>query len=256
LDWPAVPIKTLQPACAAICLFLAPAGTLGAQFITHLSPAAEQAFERYRAAAEEKMEWKARPADAAKPGDVAIAPFGKEGSFSIEDGLVHDWTAATVVRGATVERALKLLQDYANYQNIYAPDVSQSRLLNREANKYHVALRLAKKGAFPVQFDSESDVEFRALSEGRWAVLSRSTKMAELDGEREFPPGTGKGFLWRLNAYWLIEPRPEGVYLECRSISLSRDIPVGLNWMVKPIVSNLSRDSLRSTMEATVRGLR
>jgi hypothetical protein len=87
-------------------------------------------------------------------------------------------------------------------------------------------------------------------------LRSRSTRIAELDGDRELPTGSGHGFLWRLNAYWFIEPRPEGVYLECRSISLSRDVPFVLSLAVKPFVTSVPRESLQSTMEATIRALR
>ena len=86
---------------------------------------------------------------------------------------------------------------------------------------------MMKKQVFTVILNGEFDVQYRALGNNRWTVLSRSTRIAELDGDRELPPGRGRGFLWRLNSYWLIEPRPEGVYLECRTLSLSRDIPFG-----------------------------
>ena len=68
--------------------------------------------------------------------------------------------------------------------------------------------------------------------------------------------GTGQGFLWRMNSYWLLEPRPNGLYLECRAISLSRDIPTGLGWMVRPTVSALPRDSLKATVEEARNALR
>jgi len=58
-----------------------------------------------------------------------------------------------------------------------------------------------------------------------------------------------------LNSYWLIEPREGGVYLECRSISLSRDIPVVFEWIIKPMVTSVPRDSLRGLMKATAREL-
>jgi len=76
------------------------------------------------------------------------------------------------------------------------------------------------------------------------------------DDGKELAAGTGFGFLWRLNAYWLLEPRPDGVYLECRSISLSRDIPAGLGWIIKPMVSSVPRDSLTSSLEAIRKALK
>ena len=72
---------------------------------------------------------------------------------------------------------------------------------------------------------------------------------------QELPPGTGHGFLWRLNSYWLIEPRDGGVYLECRSISLSRDIPAVFEWIIKPMVTGVPRESLRGLLNATARAL-
>ena len=90
----------------------------------------------------------------------------------------------------------------------------------------------------------------------RWSVASRSTRIAEMDGDQELPPGNDHGFLWRMNAYWLIEQRPEGVYLECRTISLSRDIPLMLSLAIKPFVTTVPRESLQETMEATLRAFK
>jgi hypothetical protein len=86
-------------------------------------------------------------------------------------------------------------------------------------------------------------------------MTSRSTSIREVDDGRTLPVGTGRGFLWRLNAYWLIEPRPNGVYIECRTISLSRDVPFGLGFAVGPFVRSLPPESLQATLDATVRAL-
>ena len=103
--------------------------------------------------------------------------------------------------------------------------------------------------------DSEYKVDYRALDGGRWAKASHSTRINEVQFGKPQPDGTGIGFLWRMNAYWIIEPQPGGVYLECRSISMSRDIPPGLGWMVKPMVTSLPKESLRDTLTATARAL-
>src|SRR5439155_423268 len=129
-------------------------------------------------------------------------------------------------------------------------------MLSREGDRFHAYLRLLKKKGLTVVLNSEYDVEYKPLDGGRWSALSRSTRMAEVDDNRELAVGTGHGFLWRLNAYWLIEPRPEGVYMECRSISLSRDIPTGLGWLVKPFVTSVPKESLQSTMDATLAALK
>jgi hypothetical protein len=62
--------------------------------------------------------------------------------------------------------------------------------------------------------------------------------------------------LWRLDSYWRFEERDGGVYIECQAISLTRDIPTGLGWLITPIIRNLPRESLANTLAATQRAVR
>jgi hypothetical protein len=72
-----------------------------------------------------------------------------------------------------------------------------------------------------------------------------------VEGGRELPPGQDHGFLWRLNSYWRFEERDGGVYVECEAISLTRNVPLGLGWLVNPIIRSLPRESLANTLWAT-----
>jgi len=74
--------------------------------------------------------------------------------------------------------------------------------------------------------------------------------------ERVRPPDTGYGFLWRLYSYWRLQEREDGVYVECRAVSLTRDVPFGLGWVIEPIIQKLPKESLINTLEATRRALR
>jgi hypothetical protein len=51
-----------------------------------------------------------------------------------------------------------------------------------------------------------------------------------------------------LNSYWRFEEKDGGVYVESESISLTRDIPTGLGWMIKPFVTTIPRESLLMTL--------
>jgi hypothetical protein len=73
--------------------------------------------------------------------------------------------------------------------------------------------------------------------------------------ESVLPPDTGNGFLWRLYSYWRFQERKGGVYIECRAISLTRDVPLGLGWIIEPIIQKLPKESLINTLEATRRAL-
>jgi len=235
-------------------LALAATLPLAAQFQVHLNPKTDLAFDDYRKAAEAKLDGHPRFPSSLKPGQVEIAPTNSAGSIDVKDGMIHDWTAAIVVTGATVDKTLAVLQNYADYKNIYRGEVTDSKLLRHDNDLWQIHLRMVKKQVFTVILNGDFDVQYHALGNNRWSVISRSTRIAELDGDRELPVGTSRGFLWRINAYWLIEPRPEGVYLECRAISLSRAIPFGLG-LAQPYLTTVPRESLQSTMEATLRAL-
>lgn len=247
------PMDRFFPSVFRFWLLLALPSVLMAQFMTTLAPKTSQEFDAYEKSAVARMDWRARLSPG--PGEVVIAAGEDKSPVEVTGGLIHDWRAATFAPGGTVEQAMAVLQDYANYKTIYAPEVVESRILGHEGNHWRLSMRMVKKKILTVTLNSEYEVENRSLSGGRWAKLSRSTRLTEISGGKELPEGTGHGFVWRMNAYWLIEPRENGVYIECRSISLSRAIPAALDWMIRPMITSVPRDSLRSTMDATVRAL-
>jgi hypothetical protein len=225
-----------------------------AQFHVRLSAETNRAFEDYVRSSEAAMKFSAGTPGVLKPGETRVAPTTGDGAVNVTDGLIHDWEASRVAPGIRVEKILGILQNYDEYKQIYAPEVAESRLVSHSGNHWRAFLKLVtRKGLTSVAYNTEYDVEYRPLGGGRWAVISRSTRVTQLDGKDEFEPGYGDGYLWRLNAYWLIEPRPQGVYLECRTISLTRDIPAALAWMLRPVVTSLPRESLQRTLEATLR---
>jgi len=234
-------------------LLLALPPALMAQFTTELSPQTNREFDEYVKGAEARMDWQARLSPG--PGEVAIAAGEDKSLIEVTGGLIHDWKAATFAPGGTVEQALAVLHDYASYKSIYAPEVIDSRVLGHDGEHWRVALRMVKKKILTVTLDSEYETEYRPLGNGRWAELSHSIRLTEVSGGKELPVGTGHGFLWRMNSYWLMEPRANGVYLECRSISLSRGIPAALDFIIRPMITSVPRESLRSTMDATVRAM-
>jgi hypothetical protein len=238
------------PFCFAVAL---PA-SLAAQFTIHLSPETDRAFDEYVKAAESKMD--GRPRFETSGTAVSIAAGGSQSSLDVEDGIVHDWAAAALAPGGTVDKALAVLQSYDDYKKVYAPDVIAAKLLSRKGDGSHIYMQLRRKKIVTVVLDTEYDVEVRRIEDGKKAVFSRSTRISEVDNGRALPPGTGHGFLWRANTYWLLEPRLEGVYLECRMITLSRDVPAALAWAIKPMITSVPRESLRTTLENTIRALR
>lgn len=95
-------------------------------------------------------------------------------------------------------------------------------------------------------YDSEYDVQYYdgAIDSDTFAIVSRSTRIVQ--------SGDDHGFLWRLNSYWRFGEADDGVYAQCRAISLSRDIPFGFGWL-RGFLQKFPRESIVSTLEATRR---
>ncbi len=237
--------------------------------IVQLKPRTLQAFEAYIRDAEAAMEptlrgerpflWSDTRSDVAhkiSKGEI-VAEFwsGKE-PVDVPNGLIHDWIGAVFVPRTSVQEALSLVQDYDNHKNVYKPDVMDSKLISRDGNDFQIFLRLLKKKIITVVLDTDHDVHYLSVDGARWFCRSRTTRIAEVDDpgtpkEKVLPPDSGYGFLWRLYSYWRFQERDGGVYVECRAISLTRDIPLGLGWIIEPIIRKLPHESLINTLRAT-----
>jgi hypothetical protein len=198
-------------------------------------------------------------AAAIRKGQAVADMWAGKDPIHVPGGLVHDWVGATWIAGGTIANVLALVQSYDQHKDIYAPDVVGSTLLSRSGDVFDVYLRLRKKKVKTVVLDTDHHVEYFPVHETRWYCRSHTTRVAEVEnagkeGERVGEPDTGYGYLWRLSSYWRFDERDGGVWVECRAISLTRDVPTGLGWIVDPIVKRLPRESLLATLEATRRG--
>lgn len=191
-----------------------------------------------------------------RKGEITAEFWSGKGPVHVPAGLIHDWIGAAFIPGANLESTLARMQDYDNHKNIYKPEVIDSKLINRKGDHFHIFLRVLKKKIITVVLDTDHEVRYHSLSQCRAVCRSATTRVAEVDNagkpdELVHPADTGYGFLWRINSYWLLEERDGGVFLECRAISLTRDVPFGLQWIIAPIVRTLPRESLMHTLKAT-----
>ncbi len=241
--------------------------------VVTLKPKTLQAFENYIREAEEAMQpslsgrgaflWSdlnSGRSQQVKQGQIAAQLWAGDWPVKIPNGLIHDWVGAVFIAGVTVKEVLALVQNYDNHKNIYKPEVMASKLLTHEGNDFKIFLRLLKKKIITVVLDTDHDVQYSSLDEQRWFCRSFTTRIAEVEGahttnEKVLQPDTGYGFLWRLYSYWKFDEKNGGVTVECRAISLTRDIPTGLGWIIEPIVRNLPQESLIHTLDATRRAL-
>ena len=176
--------------------------------------------------------------------------------IGVPDGLIHHWLGLVFAPGANLDQALALLQDYDRHADIYRPAVASSKLLSRNGDVFRMYLRFAMKKVISVVVNTENEARFTRLGTDRAQSRIYSTRIAEVDDpgtplEREEPVGRDGGYLWRLYTYWHFLERDGGTYVQCESISLTRDIPIGFGWLVGPFVTSIPRDSLAFTLETT-----
>ena len=243
-----------------------------------LKPQTVTAFDRYVQVTEQRMKdapqflWvDGLPAsqqravlEALRRGELVIDRLTTRQSgneIDIPDGMVHHWIGVVFVPGATVDKALSLLQDYDHHGQIYAPAVAASKLLSRDGNNFRVYLRFMMKKVITVVVNSEHAARFTREGPNRASSRIYSTRVAEVEApgtpqEREKPVGNDGGYLWRLYSYWRVLERDGGTYVQCESISLTRDIPLGFGWLVRPFVTSIPRESLEFTLTTTRNVLR
>jgi putative flippase GtrA len=171
----------------------------------------------------------------------------------VPDGRIHHWTGAVFIPNVTVDHVIRYLVNRAGRESEAFDDVLSSKLISRDGDRVNIYMKLRRESIITVTYNTEHAVEYRRLSDARASSRSVSTRIVELEDagtprEREKPAGNDHGFLWRLNAYWRYEQVNGGVLIECESVSLSRDVPWGLGWLVNSKVEGIARESLEKTL--------
>ncbi|HEY4710976.1 MAG TPA: hypothetical protein VIH46_12455 [Candidatus Acidoferrales bacterium] len=197
-----------------------------------------------------------------RAGEVVIErletpdPGGLLNPMTVPDGMIHHWIGTVFIPGSTLAQTLTLEQDYDHHQDYFRPDVMRSKILRHDGKDFTIALRLCKKRVITTVLDTEHEVHYEMVDSTRAWSRSQTTRIQEVENagekdERLQPPGHDRGFLWRMNTYWRFEQKDGGTYVECQSISLTRDIPAGLGWLIGPYVTSVPRQSLTFTLATT-----
>jgi hypothetical protein len=171
-------------------------------------------------------------------------------------GLIHDWIATEFIPGVTLDQTLAVVHDYDHLEKYYAPDVVRSRRVSGGDDQLVIYMRLRRHKVVTVVLDTEYDVRYFRPDATHFYSRSHSTRINEVENagkpdERDLPKGDGHGFLWRMDSYWHFLQANGGVYVQCRVISLTRDVPTGLNWLIRPFIESVPRESLKFTMDST-----
>jgi hypothetical protein len=228
-----------------------------AQFLTTIQPATIEGFDAYFA----KVDAEVR-ALAASPQPLSKRPLGVQAHApgkEVGNGMLHDWSATEFIPGARKTQVVDLLHDFERHASIY-PEVMLGRLEQRDGSRATGFHRVGKKKFIEIVFDIRYQMDVLPSRPNRFASRSVTTEIIEVEKagtpkERRLTGGRDHGYLWRLNSFWVMEETPEGLWLHCRSVSLSRDTPPGLGWAIRPFVKDLPRESLEQLMGATKKAI-
>jgi hypothetical protein len=179
--------------------------------------------------------------------------------------MLHHWRGTAFAKGAKAADFERLMKDFGAYPKYFSPQVLRASVVTprggRDRDRFEASMRIRQRHVITVVMDTDYDVAFGRLDLQHGFSVSRSTRIAEVDSagtrsERELSPSEENGFLWRLNTYWSYEERDGGLYLQIESISMTRSIPRGLGWALRPFVESVPRDSLEFTLRAVCDALR
>lgn len=268
-------VKTGSHAQRALAIFFAACLALPAPtYAADLQPQAARAYDRYivltavqvtaelaqsgpylwverlpaaqRAASEEQL----------RNGQLVIERLDTLDSgkpIPVPGGIIHHWIGTVFVPGATLAQTLSFMQDYEHKTEYFKPDIVRSKILRHDGDDYFVSLRFYKKKIITTVIDTDQEIHYHVVDSTHAYSRSRTTRVQEVENagksdETLEAEGHDRGFMWRMNTYWRFEEKDGGTYVECQAISLTRDIPTGLGWMVGSFVTSVPRESLTFTL--------
>jgi hypothetical protein len=248
-------------------------------FSAELQPDTAQGFERYVRAAEKRMD-----GDRSQPGRflyIDSLPSSQRKEIGAElrrgeiyvtrlttrddrgnvirapDGWIHHWIAAMFVPHTTLQQAVAVDQDYDRYSTFYKPEMVRSRVLDHDDGSFKVYARLQKKTPWlTITLDTYSNVRYVRLDSRHLYSVSRSYRVQQVEnagesGEHLDPPGDGSGFMWAVDVYWRYEAVQGGILVESESIILTRTLPFGLGWIIKPFIHHAAIATEKQLMDRT-----
>jgi hypothetical protein len=176
------------------------------------------------------------------------------GAIKVPDGMIHHWRGSVFLDGVTLDYVFSRVTNPGR-EDTRQEDVLDSRVLEAAPGQLKLYLKLQRSKIVTVVYNTEHLVRYKWRGIHEAYSSSSATKISEIerldgDREREKPEGHDRGFLWRMNSYWRYQQVAGGVIVECESMTLSRSIPSMLEYMVRPIINKVARESMHRTLQS------
>jgi putative flippase GtrA len=190
-------------------------------------------------------------------GEIPVRQVAGDDSMQtvqVPNGMIHHWRGSIFIPGVTLDTVFSRVVN-PRLEDTRQEDVLDSMVLEHHPGQLKLYLKLQRSKIVTVVYNTEHLIEYHRYGKARASSSSVATKIAEIektsDGrEQEKPEGHDHGFLWRMNSYWRYEEIKGGVIVECESLTLSRSIPTILEYMVRPLIKKVARESMRRTLES------
>lgn len=196
-----------------------------------------------------------------RQGELIIEQITPSVDSNFSGALLHHWRGTAFVPGAKAADFERLMKDFNAYPRYFSPQVVQAKILSQQQDHLHALMRVRQQHVITVVMDTSYEIDFGRLDPRHGYSISRSSEISEIGqpgtaAEHALSSSQEHGFLWRLNTYWSYVERDGGLYMQIESVSLTRAIPRGLDWALRPFVLSVPRESLEFTLRSAGNALR
>jgi hypothetical protein len=194
-------------------------------------------------------------------GELVVEALTPATSDEFSGSMLHHWRGTAFVPRAKAADLERILKNFNAYPQYFSPQVLQAKILSQQGDRMQAVMRVRQKHVITVVLDSTYEINFGRLDAQHGYSSSVSTHISEIEQpstskERALSEEAGHGFLWRQNTYWSYAEADGGLYMQIESVSLSRAIPTGLGWAVKPFVESVPRESMEFTLRSAGNALK
>ena len=188
----------------SLCFIVA--GCLSAQ---PSKPQTQREFDAYVQSAETRMG--ARKAVTVANSQKAVQTIEANGAnpHKLSGGQLYDWIGTVFIPGASLEKLVRMLQDYDHRPTYFPETIASAKLLCRDGNRFRYTMRLKE----PAVIDVENEVLWDPVTDHRCHCRSYSIRTAEV--------GKDHGYLRQLYSYWWFAEVDKGVSVQAETITLS-----------------------------------
>jgi hypothetical protein len=194
-------------------------------------------------------------------GQIVVKPitaFVPKADLRVPGGDLHHTVGVMFLKGETIARMRRVIDDYAHFPEIYGPDVVAARATPEGSSDQEAFIRIRKHFIITVVLNMTTRVHWTELDSAHAVEHSTATHIGEAKDPENPDAGEradDRGFLWRYDSYWRLEESAQGLLVEHEMISLSRRAPASLRFMLRPLLQRLPQESMYQSVLATRQSL-